>query len=269
MKRLAFIILFLTAASSPAFSQESIAVMDLKAIGVSQSLAEAVSENLRTMLILSGAFRVVERDHLDAILGEYKLSQGGITDNHNAIAIGGLAEAGLIMVGSITKMFESYIINARLLNVKSGVSVLAQKVEIRSEAEFPKKIDELALFFSNKALAPSTSDGLPDITGTYRVKGSDYVGKLRVEKHREVYQVSWLIDNSETGEAEQSFAGVGILHNDTLSVNYSERDDKANTGVAIYDVHLNGERLRGLYTSVNNSKATGILRFENGEKIKD
>jgi TolB-like protein len=271
MKRLLVILLFLMAAPSPAFSRESIAVMDLRAIGVNQSLAEAVSENLRTMLIHSGAFRVVERNQLEKILAEYKLSQGGITENRRAIEIGGLAEASLIMIGSITRMFENYIINARLLDVKSGVSVLAQKVEIGSEAEFPGKIDELAAFFSKKsvAAAPPDTSGLPDITGTYRVKGSDYVGELRVKKRKETYQITWQIDNSETGEAEQSFTGVGILHNNMFSVNYSERDDKANTGVAIYDVLLNGEQLRGLYTSVENSKATGTLRFENGEKLKN
>jgi len=268
MKRLLFVILFLTAASSPAFSQESIAIMDLKAIGVNQPLAEAVSENLRTMLIISGAFRVVERNQLKEILSEYKLSQGGITDNSNAIEIGGLAEANLIMIGSFTKMFESYIINARLLNVKSGVSVLAQKVEIHSEAEFPREIDELASFFSKKSIVASTPGGLPNITGTYLVKGADYVGKLRIKKHKEIYQVDWLIDNSETGEAEQSYTGVGILHNNMLSVNYSERDDKSDAGVAIYDVLLNGEQLRGLYASFEDS-TTGILHFENGVKIKD
>ncbi|MFO7606504.1 MAG: CsgG/HfaB family protein [Desulfurivibrionaceae bacterium] len=271
MKRLLVILLFLMAVPSPALTQESIAVMDLRAIGVNQPLAEAVSENLRTMLILSGAFRVVERNQLEKILAEYKLSQGGITENRHAIEIGTLAEAGLIMIGSITRMFENYIINARLLDVKSGVSVLAQKVEIGSEAEFPGKIDQLAAFFSKKSVALSTPapDTLPDITGTYRVKGSDYVGRLDIKKHKATYQTTWLIDNSETGEAEQSFTGVGILHNNMFSVHYSERDDPANRGVAIYDVLLNGEQLRGLYTSVENSTATGTLRFENGEKIKE
>lgn len=270
MKRLLFIVLFL-AATSPALARPSIAVMDLRPIGVSQSLAEAVSENLRTMLIISGAFRVVERNQLEEILTEYKLSQGGITENSHAIRIGTLAEANLIMIGSITKMFESYIINARLLNVESGVSVLAQKVEIGSEAEFPGKIDELAAFFGKQSVAatPPDSGTLADITGTYQVKGSDYVGRLRVKKHRETYQTTWLIDNAATGEADQTFTGVGILHNNMFSVHYSDRDDKANTGVAIYDVLLDGEQLRGLYTSVANSTATGKLRFENGKKIKE
>lgn len=268
MKRLLFVILFLTAAASPAFSQESIAIMDLKAIGVKQSLAEAVSENLRTMLVMSGTFRVVERNQLKEILNEHKLALSGITENSNALEIGGLAEANLIMIGSITKMFESYVINARLLNVKSGASVLAQKVEIRSEANFPREIDELASFFSRKSIASSTPGGLPDITGTYLVKGSDYVGKLHIKKHNEVYQIDWLIDNSETGAAEQSYTGVGILHNNMLSVNYNEKDDKTDAGVAIYDVLLNGEQLRGLYAGTEDS-TTGILHFENGVKIKD
>lgn len=267
MKRILFIILFLVAAA-PVLAGETIAIMDLKPIGVSKSLAEAVSENIRTMLIISEAFQVVEREQLGKILAEHNLSQSGVTENQDAVKIGGLAESNLIMIGSITKMFDSYTINARLLNVKSGVCALAQKVAINSEAEFPGKIDELALFFSDKATIAATPTGTPDINGTYRVKGSDYVGKLHVEKQGEVYRINWLIDNSQTSETDQIFEGVGILHNNMLSVNYSERDDKMNTGVAIYDVHLNGKRIRGLYANVNESKTTGKLHFENGEKIE-
>jgi len=269
MMRLVFTLLFLMATASPVFAKQSLAVMDLRAIGTDQSLAEAVSENLRTMLILSGSFRVVERKQLEDILGEYKLSQSGITENQKYIEIGGLAEADLVMIGSITKMFSSYTINARLLDVKSGVSLLAQKVEIGSEAKFPKKIDELAAFFSSRQIPAAMPVAPADITGTYRVKGGDYVGRLQIEKNREVYNTSWHIDNSETKEADQSFTGIGILHNNMLSINYAERDKPTNTGVAIYEILLNGERLRGLYTSVANARDTGVLRFENGEKIKD
>jgi len=269
MLRLVFILLFILTAASPVYAQKSIAVMDLKAIGTDQSLAEAVSENLRTMLIVSGAYQVVERKHLEDILAEYKLSQSGVTENQQAIEIGGLAEAGLIMTGSITKMFSSYTINARLLDVKNGVCLLAQKVEIGSEAEFPRKIDELAAFFSRNEKAVEVPSAPPDITGAYRVKGGDYVGKLRIEKHRQAYLTSWNIDNSETREAAQTFSGVGILHNNILSVSYAELEDRTNTGVAIYEVLLNGERLRGLYTSFANARNTGETHFENGEKITE
>jgi TolB-like protein len=270
MKHLLFVILFLTSAAPPAYSQESIAIMDLKAIGVNQALAEAVSENLRTMLIISGAFQVVERNQLNEILNEHKLSLGGITDNSNAIEIGGLAEANLVMIGSITKMFESYIVNVRLLDVKSGVSVLARQVEMRSEADFPRAIDELASFFSKKSAVSSPPGTLPDITGTYLLKGGDYAGKLRIKKHKEIYHLDWQIDNSQTGAAEQSYRGVGILHNNMLSVNYNEKDAKnSDAGVAIYDVLLNGEQLRGLYASDEDWNTTGILHFENGVKVKE
>lgn len=269
MKLFVFTLLFLMATASPVFAQKSLAVMDLKAIGTDQSLAEAVSENLRTMLIHAGAFSVVERKQLEGVLSEYSLSQSGITDHQRAIEIGGLAEAALIMTGSINKMFSSYTINARLLDVKSGVCVLAQKVEIGSEAEFPRKIDELAAFFSSKSVPEANPLAPADIIGTYRVKGASYIGKLRIEKNREVYNTSWLIDNTETKEADQTFTGVGILHNNMLSVNYVEKDDPTNVGVAIYEILLNGERLRGLYSSVANARETGVLRFENGEKITE
>jgi TolB-like protein len=268
MRLVMYVAIFLAATVSSAFGQDSIAVMDLKPIGVSQTLAEAVSENLRTMLIVSGAYRVIERQQLEKILGEYKLSQAGVTENNAAVQLGGLAEANLVLVGSLARMFDSYGINARLIDVKSGECLLARQVEVGSEAQFPVKIDELALSLCNRTPATPPAGAPPDIVGVYRVKGADYVGKLRISKRNELYRVAWNIDNSATGEAPQSFSGVGILHNNMLAVNYGELDDKANVGVAIYDVQLNGERLRGLYSSVDNSNKTGMPHFENGEKIE-
>jgi len=78
-----------------------------------------------------------------------------------------------------------------------------------------------------------------------------------------------LLDNTQTNEPDQTLTGVGILHNNMLSVNYAENEDKTNIGVGIYEVLLDGKQLRGLYTSVNNANATGKLRFENGEKLED
>ena len=78
-----------------------------------------------------------------------------------------------------------------------------------------------------------------------------------------------MLDNTQTNEPDQTLTGVGILHNNMLSVNYAENEDKTNIGVGIYEVLLDGKQLRGLYTSVNNANATGKLRFENGEKLED
>jgi len=254
--------------SPPAFSLETVAIMDLKAIGTDQSLTEAVSENLRTMLIVSGAFKVVERSQLEKILKEYQLSQLGLTDTH-AIKVGGIAEATRILVGSITKMLDIYTINARLLDVETGICVLGHRVDIQSEAEFPDKIDELARYFSNCPLVGDEAGKTPEIIGSYQVKGSDYTGVLHIDKHKEAYRISWNIDNSQTNEPDQTLNGVGILHNNMLSVNYAELENQKNTGVGIYEVLLGGKRLRGLYTSVDNGNATGKLRFENGEKLEN
>jgi len=196
--------------SNPAFSLDTIAIMDLKAIAADQSLTEAVSENLRTMLIVSEAFKVVERSQLEKILKEYQLSQLGLTDSH-AIKIGGIAEATRILVGSLSKMSNVYTINARLLDVATGVCLLAHRVDIQSEAEFPRKIDNLARYFSNSSLIAKDTGEVPDIVGSYQVKGSDYTGVLHIDKHQETYRISWNIDNAQQFPEETDFPAFSIF----------------------------------------------------------
>lgn len=66
-------------------------------------LGPAAASELATQLVKSGAFTVIERDRLDAILAEQGLGQAGTVNAATAAQVGKLLGAQLILTGDITQ----------------------------------------------------------------------------------------------------------------------------------------------------------------------
>ena len=66
----------------------NIAVMDIKAVGMSSSESLAFTEFLRDGFINSSYFKVLPRENMDAILQEQALQQSGCTSDECAIQLG-------------------------------------------------------------------------------------------------------------------------------------------------------------------------------------
>jgi TolB-like protein len=135
------------------FSREkiSLAVLDLEGKNVEQSKAEAVTDLLRTELFNTGSFKVVERQKVRQILDEQRFQSSGMTDTDRAAEIGRLLNVQKIMIGTVTQLGSTHIINTRIVDVQSGAVVLAEAIERRGgEEELPKAIAELATTISFK-----------------------------------------------------------------------------------------------------------------------
>ncbi|RKY63629.1 MAG: hypothetical protein DRQ08_09230 [Candidatus Latescibacterota bacterium] len=120
-----------------------IAVMDFESIGGDPHLGPGVAENLRTALIQTGQFKVIERAALQKVLEEQKLQITGLVDPQSAIKLGKLVGAKLIVVGSVVKFAEAYTLNVRFIDAETGVAIKAEKVQASSEAEIPRMIDRV------------------------------------------------------------------------------------------------------------------------------
>jgi len=66
-------------------------------------LGLAAADELTTQLVQTGEFSVVERQQIDAVLSEQKLSMSGAVDAATAAKIGKLLGAQAVIVGSITQ----------------------------------------------------------------------------------------------------------------------------------------------------------------------
>lgn len=143
--------IFICASVSIAREKIAIAVLDFEAKNVNLQNAEAVSDLLRTELFNTGSFKVVERAKIQKILEEQRFQMSGVTSTDQAAEIGRLLNVNKIMVGSVTKLGQTFIINTRIVDVQSGVVTLAEASECRGgEEQLPTAITELALKISYK-----------------------------------------------------------------------------------------------------------------------
>jgi TolB-like protein len=107
----------------------AIATFDLIDIS-SPSVAKNAIEDLSTSMINKG-FQLVERGQLDKVIKELKIQSSGAIDPKTAQEIGKLTGADLILVGSISDRGNFVVINARLLETKTGKAIVASRVEMR------------------------------------------------------------------------------------------------------------------------------------------
>jgi TolB-like protein len=96
----------------------------------SPSVAQNVAEDLYTAMINSG-FALVERGQLDKVLKELKIQNMGLVDPQTALKIGKLSGCDVILLGSISDRGQSVVINARLMEIATGQSIVADRVEMR------------------------------------------------------------------------------------------------------------------------------------------
>lgn len=147
-----FIILFLAILQKPLFPQAktAIAVLSFAAKNTSQETADAVSDILSTELFNTNRFQVVERQAISKMLEEQKLQMAGITDMSKAAEIGKVLNVEKIMIGSVSKLGKTFIINTRLVNVETGALDLAQNVKCVGEDGLPGAIANLVATIAQK-----------------------------------------------------------------------------------------------------------------------
>jgi len=122
----------------------TIAVMDLQAQGVSAIDAVVISDLLRTAIVTTNAFTIVERGRLDQVIGELGYQQSGCTEQECAVKIGKMLNAKKIVVGSVGRLGKLYLINIRLVDVETGKVESADQGECSSIEETRIVVKRLA-----------------------------------------------------------------------------------------------------------------------------
>lgn len=95
---------------------------------VGEIVAELLMESIKNR---APNIKLVERERIEAVLEEMKLSLLGITEGENAKAVGNLLEAQAIVTGSINEVADEFVIIARVIDVGTGKVVSAVKVKVK------------------------------------------------------------------------------------------------------------------------------------------
>ncbi|MCK5380326.1 MAG: hypothetical protein KAJ81_02575, partial [Candidatus Latescibacteria bacterium] len=105
-----------------------VAVIDFESIGDDPNIGRGVTEIVRTELIKTGNYEVVERALLNKIIEEQRFQLSDLVDPSRAVELGKLLGADLILTGSVVKIGTSYTINARFIDVKTGAAKRAEAI---------------------------------------------------------------------------------------------------------------------------------------------
>ena len=97
-----------------------IAVLDLSGQGISQAEAKTLTDRLRSHLVRTGVFTVLERDQMDEILQEQGFQQSGCVSDECLVEIGLLIGVQRMVGGSIGKIGQTYTLDLRIIDVSTG-----------------------------------------------------------------------------------------------------------------------------------------------------
>ncbi len=159
LKRSIFCIFLMIIASAGAFGQEkiTIAVLDLQPKGTSKIVAGVVTDIIRSEMIKTGLYVVIERSQMDEIMKEQSFQLTGCVEQSCAVQIGKILSASKVLVGELGAVGSAFMITVRIVDVEKGSSEFAANE--RSENE--DGLDAAAVSLTKK-LSQSIVDQNPD-----------------------------------------------------------------------------------------------------------
>lgn len=156
MKKI-FLILLLIALQLPVLAQVTVAIVDFENQTdhfYLDAWSQRIPEFLRTELSKSNKLIIVDRQNMNAILDEQKLSMTGLTDSSEVLEIGKMLSAQYIITGMLHEYQGKYRIDASVIQVASG-KMISEKVESQSE----DVLDKMVAMLGNNLRHKMTKEG--------------------------------------------------------------------------------------------------------------
>jgi TM2 domain-containing membrane protein YozV len=101
-------------------SLDRIAILNLDAVSITETESITLTERLRSELVNSGSFLIIERSEMDEILKEQGFQQTGCTTDECAVEIGKLLNINRICAGSVGKVGSVYTVTLHMIDVETG-----------------------------------------------------------------------------------------------------------------------------------------------------
>jgi sulfatase modifying factor 1 len=128
MRKLVFLLLFLflyTFAPNSLLAQDGntpiIAVLDFGRSGISEAETRILVDYISSYIVESGKYTVIDRTQRETILEEIEFSISDCVEE--ACQMGKLLSANQIVVGSLGQIGERYLLNIKLIEVETGITL--------------------------------------------------------------------------------------------------------------------------------------------------
>lgn len=139
MKRILFVLILLSP-FSPSFAERiPIAVLDLdaKGVGLEKGVADVLTESVRYEFGETKDFDVVAREKMNQLAKEKAIQLSGCTEISCAVRIGKALNVKKMVVGSLGKLGQKYLLFLRVVDVEK------ENVECNAKREGEVKVEEL------------------------------------------------------------------------------------------------------------------------------
>lgn len=133
------------------FSTPVLSVLDFRIENIPLSEGNFLVELLTSTLFETGRFRIIEKSQRENILNETEFSLSDCAEEECQIEVGKLLAADFIVVGSIGRVSNRYVLGTKMLQVANGETV-------SSAYEIYRTMDEVV--DNCRAIAKALSDGL-------------------------------------------------------------------------------------------------------------
>jgi TolB-like protein len=105
----------------------NIAIIDFEGIGVSIKEARILTQRLASEIISLNVYQLFERSKVDQLLKEQKFQHSGCVDAVCAVEIGKLVGVQHMVIGTVSKIGNTYSVDSRIIDVESGKSFISAK----------------------------------------------------------------------------------------------------------------------------------------------
>jgi len=135
------------AAVQPAADAPTLAIVKLKAQGVTEDEAGLVTDMLREAIAQKGKYRVVEREQMERIMAEKAMAMADMTSDTAQAGVAKLLNARYMGIGSFGKLMGNYVLSFRLVDNESGLMKGAGTAEGADLKEIKKGIARMVASF--------------------------------------------------------------------------------------------------------------------------
>lgn len=101
--------------------------------GTVSGFGRFLAEKLISQLFETRRFKIIERNLLNRVIDEYKLSQSGVTSPEMAEKLGQLLGVEAIITGTVTDMGGGFDVNARIIDTSTGGLMAASSVIVAKD----------------------------------------------------------------------------------------------------------------------------------------
>ena len=137
MKFILSALIFLSLSTSSFADRIPIAILDLDAKGVETSVAGVVTESVRYEFSKQKDFDLVAREKMDQLAREKAIQLSGCTDISCAVQIGKALNVKKMVVGSVGKLGQKYLVFLRVVDVEK------ENVECSDKGEGEVRVEEI------------------------------------------------------------------------------------------------------------------------------